>query len=340
MPHCEIVITDEVNCKITNLSLDARKKLVSTFKYDIPGAKFMPAVRLGRWDGKMAFFSLGGDTYINLLPEIIPILENYNYTIELVDNRSYRNHFPLDPVEIDEHASTNWPDGHILEGKPIRLDTHQLEVINAFLENPQSMTQAATGAGKTVITATLSKRIEPYGRSLVIVPNKSLVTQTEADYKLLDLDVGVYYGDRKELGRTHTISTWQSLSTLLRMQKKGQETVADMSDFLDGLVCVIVDECFAPGTPVLTPTGYVPIESLRAGDKVINYSENDQTFKEDTVVKSHQNLTISLGEQMYKLEFDNGKTVDVTGNHKFLTDSGWVRADELTENHNILDIPT
>jgi superfamily II DNA or RNA helicase len=243
MPHCEIIISDEVNCKITNLTLDAKKKLVNTFKYEIPGARFMPAVRLGRWDGKASFFSLGGDTYINLLPEIIPILEAYNFQIELVDNRSYQNHFSFAPVETDEHSATNWPAGHILEGKPILLDTHQLEVINAFLENPQSMTQAATGAGKTVITATLSKRVEEFGRSLVIVPNKSLITQTEADYKLLGLDVGVYYGDRKEIGRTHTISTWQSLSTLLRMQKKGQETQADLSDFLDDLVCVIVDEC-------------------------------------------------------------------------------------------------
>jgi superfamily II DNA or RNA helicase len=44
--------------------------------------------------------------------------------------------------------------------------------------------------------------VEQYGRSIVIVPNKSLVVQTEEDYVNLGLDVGVYFGDRKELNKT------------------------------------------------------------------------------------------------------------------------------------------
>ena len=81
MPHCTIIIKDEVNIKIEGLELDARKKLVNTFKYEVPGARYQPAVRLGRWDGKVAYFQLGGSTYTNLLPEIVPILENFNYII-------------------------------------------------------------------------------------------------------------------------------------------------------------------------------------------------------------------------------------------------------------------
>jgi intein/homing endonuclease len=56
----------------------------------------------------------------------------------------------------------------------------------------------------------------------------------------------------------------------------------------------------------------------------------------DTVVKQHINLTNSSIEKMYKLEFDNGSIIEVTGNHKFLTNQGWVRVDELTKNHEIL----
>lgn len=56
----------------------------------------------------------------------------------------------------------------------------------------------ATGAGKTLITAALSERVEKYGRSIVIVPNKDLVKQTFDDYKNLGLDVGVYYSDKKK----------------------------------------------------------------------------------------------------------------------------------------------
>ena len=51
-----------------------------------------------------------------------------------------------------------------------------------------------------LITAALSNKVEKYGRSIVIVPNKDLVTQTYADYAN-GLDVGVYYGDKKQLGQ-------------------------------------------------------------------------------------------------------------------------------------------
>jgi hypothetical protein len=93
----------------------------------------------------------------------------------------------------------------------------------------------------TIMTAALSKSIEPYGRSIVIVPNKSLVVQTEADYINMGLNVGVYFGDRKEFGRQHTICTWQSLNNLLKNTKSGDADIT-IGDFIDGVVCVMVDE--------------------------------------------------------------------------------------------------
>ena len=91
------------------------------------------------------------------------------------------------------------------------------------------------------MTAALSERCERYGRSIVIVPNKSLVTQTEADYINMGLDVGVYYGDRKEFGKTHTICTWQSMNILL---KNTRNKVADITiqEFLEDVVCIMIDE--------------------------------------------------------------------------------------------------
>ena len=210
MKPCVLHVRDEVNVKIEGLDLDTRKKLSNKFKYDIPGARYMPAVRLGRWDGKMAFFQMGGSTYINLLPDIIPILQQDGYDISINDTREYEMDYTLEPVTEDSYADYVWPPKHPVAGTPIMLRDYQVEVINNFLKNPQSMQEVATGAGKTLITAVLSHRCEAHGRTVVIVPNKSLVTQTEDDYINMGLDVGVYYGDRKEFGKTHTICTWQS----------------------------------------------------------------------------------------------------------------------------------
>ena len=241
MKRCTIQIRDEVNIKLEGIDLDVRKALVNAFKYDVPYARYLPAVRLGRWDGKVSYFQLGGSTYTNLLPDIIPILERYNYDIELDDLREYSTVFEFAQVTEQTFAHKTWPKGHPAEGQPILLRDYQVEIVNNFLTNPQCIQEVATGAGKTIMTAALSASIEPYGRSIVIVPNKSLVTQTEKDYVNLGLDVGVYFGDRKEHGRTHTICTWQSLNVLLKNTKAGVG-VATIQDFIEDVVCVMVDE--------------------------------------------------------------------------------------------------
>ena len=241
MKTATIIIRDEVNIKIEGLELDARRALVNAFKYDVPGARYLPAVRLGRWDGKVSYFQLGGSTYTNLLPEIIPILERLNYDIELDDQRDYSTTFEFQSVAENSFGHIVWPQGHPMEGQPMVMRDYQVEVINNFLSNPQCIQEIATGAGKTVITAALSNAVAPHGRSIIIVPNKSLVTQTERDYVNMQQDVGVFFGDRKEFGRQHTICTWQSLNVLLKNTKNSVGDVT-IQEFLEDVVCVIVDE--------------------------------------------------------------------------------------------------
>jgi len=234
-------VLDEVNVKIEGLDLDVRKALTNKFKFEVPGARYMPAVRLGRWDGKVGFFQLGGSTYINLLPEILTVLEEYNYDVDLEDYRDYQRSYPLEPVTEDSYSDYVWPPGHPIAGQPIKLRDYQVEIVNRFAENPQCLQEIATGAGKTLITAVLSHRCEPHGRTIVIVPNKSLVTQTEDDYINMGLDVGVFFGDRKEFGKTHTICTWQSLNILLK-KTRAKDVDITIDEFLQDVVCVMVDE--------------------------------------------------------------------------------------------------
>ena len=241
MPTCRLLIKDEVNVKLDGLSVDLRRALTNKFKYEIPGARYLPAVRLGRWDGKVSYFSLAGSTYINLLPEIIPILEQNDYDIEIEDVRNYSTSFDFTQIAEESFASVRWPEGHPDAGQPVRLRDYQCDIINRFLANPQCIQEVATGAGKTIMTAALSASVQAYGRSIVVVPNKSLVTQTERDYVNLGLDVGVYFGDRKEIGKTHTICTWQSLNVLLKNTQSGNADVT-IGEFIEDVVCVIVDE--------------------------------------------------------------------------------------------------
>ena len=94
----KLIIKDEVNVKIEGLDLSDRTALVKKYKYEIPGARYQPSVRLGRWDGKVSFFQLGGSTYINLLPEILEYIASKGYEIEVDDARDYKTTFEFTRV--------------------------------------------------------------------------------------------------------------------------------------------------------------------------------------------------------------------------------------------------
>ena len=230
--QAKLIIKDEVNAKLEGLDLTTRRKLQRKFEVEVPHARFLPSVRLGRWNGKTSYFDLGGRTYVKLLEDIVPILVEENYEIELEDHRT-KYDFIFNPVTESELSHMNWPKGHPAEGQPILLRDYQVNIINKFLGEAQCLQEIATGAGKTIITATLSRKCDPYGRTLVIVPNKDLVRQTKQDYESIGLDVGVFFGDSKQLDKTHTICTWQSLNNLFKDAKDDdEESVANIEILL------------------------------------------------------------------------------------------------------------
>jgi superfamily II DNA or RNA helicase len=196
---------------------------------------------MGRWNGTTSFFKLGGASYLNILDKLLPVIQDHGYEFEIEDRRA-RHDFSFQPIGEDYLTDLKWPAGHRFAGQPIELRDYQVEAINTCLDNLQGVNVLPTSAGKTIITATLSKIIEDYGRSIVIVPNKNLVQQTEEDYRNLGLDVGVLFGDRKEYDRTHTICTWQSLNILDKKNKDALDN-QQLDKFLKNLVCVICDEC-------------------------------------------------------------------------------------------------
>jgi hypothetical protein len=276
MSSCKLVIKDEVNVKFENLSLEHRKSLSNKFKFEIPYARHLPAVKLGRWDGKVSFFGLGGNTYLALVGEILPILENAGVYVELEDQRTPRN-FEFKLIDENYLSDINWPKNHPCAGQAITLRDYQVETINKFLENPQCIQEIATGAGKTIVTAALCRLVENYGRTLTIVPNKSLVTQTEEDFLACNLDVGVYYGDRKELGRHNTIATWQSLN-VLEKKSRDDETTAFL-EAIENINTIIVDEVHMAKADVLKRMLTGPFaDAAYVGDLLAQYRKQIMNF--------------------------------------------------------------
>jgi superfamily II DNA or RNA helicase len=291
---CKIIIKDEVNVKIENLDLDTRKALVKKFKYEDPTARYRPSYKLGRWDGAINFFGLGGTTYLAMLEQVLEELENRNFNIEVEDLRTSPT-LEFSEIFEDFWGQSTWPEGHRFAGELIRLRDDQVEVINKFLANPQCIQEIATGFGKTITTATLAKICEKYGRTVTIVPNKSLVEQTEEDFINVGLDVGVYYGDRKELGRTHTICTWQSLNILDKKSKNAGENseILTLAELLENVQCVMVDEVHMAKAEVLKK---LLTNNLR--NTPIRWGLTGTVPKQDF---EFQSLRASLGEVVHRV---------------------------------------
>lgn len=301
---CRLEIRDEVNIKFHDLDASTRRRCESRLKYQLPYAYHVPAFRLGRWDGKIGFFTTAGATYLNLLERVLPILDEEGWRIEIEDRRVTHN-FNFAEVTEDTFSHITWPKGHTAEGQPIKIRNYQVECINRFLANPHGVQEIATGAGKTLMTAAMSLCCEPYGRTLVIVPNKDLVRQTHADYVNMGLDVGVYFGDEKDLGHTHTIATWQSINSLIKRHKEGLIEIG-VSALSDDLVAVIVDEVHMAKADVLKAMLTGPFANVP-----IRWGLTGTVPKEE---HEHISLIASLGQVLHRLQASELQDIGVLSN--------------------------
>ena len=66
----KLILKDEVNCKFEGLALTTRRTLEKKLKFFMPYAYHVPAYKLGRWDGCVGYFTMGGATFVNCLPYV------------------------------------------------------------------------------------------------------------------------------------------------------------------------------------------------------------------------------------------------------------------------------
>ena len=222
-----IKILDEVNCVVMNIDDRDNKFFKEKYSPLAEGYFFSKKYKLGIWDGRISFYSKGGKTYVQLLDEIVPELISRGYKLELIDNRPI---FSLNVPVVDKDY---------FKDVNIELGDHQVDAVNAVTRSNGGIVLAATGAGKSIINAAIShlyNKVYDY-KVIIIVPNADLVTQGVEDFNNLEMDVGEYSGDTKDLNHPIIISTWQALQN--NPQIMGMFKVA------------IVDECHGTKGAVL-----------------------------------------------------------------------------------------
>lgn len=213
----EKVVIEKVNeCYVrVNADPGIKMELSSHFEFEVPGARFMPAVRNKVWDGKIRLFNaMTGMIYTGLVPRIAKFCKTRNYDIELAD----KNVWPLNKIPNDS--------GYVLAKEfdsAYAPRDYQNDAVVRALQNNRGLFLSPTASGKSFIIYLLSRyHVEEGRRVLIIVPTTSLVSQMASDF--VDYNKGrklpihkIMAGVDKNTDNPYTITTWQSI---YKMPKK------------------------------------------------------------------------------------------------------------------------
>ncbi len=206
--HGRLVVakTDEVYLTVSTED-SIRKELSEFFKFKVPGASFIPAVRKRFWDGYIRLFNLNTNKiYLGLFPYLKEFCEERGYTIE--------GHEPdKDIFTIEKYQE-------IVKDIPLKLREYQKEAIAYAAHNQKCILVSPTASGKSLIIYSLIRYnfLKKNKKALVIVPTTSLVEQMAKDFKDYGFrgEIAKIYGGDKESDAPIVVTTWQSM---MRMPK-------------------------------------------------------------------------------------------------------------------------
>ena len=333
MSDIEIHNHDQTYVKVISDDLGKLFELSEAFAFYVPNHRFHPKVRARVWDGKIRLYSVHTkQIYKGLIPHIVEFATSRGYTVG-IDPTIVKStpKFIHSTKEVEEYFKKLQP---AYKGKLLTAMEHQVNGVQHILEHARGLLLSPTGSGKSLIIYALIRyyleNLE--GKVLLIVPTVSLVTQMYKDFieyssmNKWDAEANchcIYSGKEKTSKKQVIITTWQS-------------AINQDPEYFEQFSTVMCDECFAEDTEILTPTGYKKIKDFVIGDEVLNL-DSSGNIKVDYIINIHENLVKSFSEKMYRLDFDNGSFVEVTGNHKFLSKNrGWIRADEIQEEDELI----
>ena len=186
-------------------------EMAEYFTFDVPGAKFMPAVRNKFWDGKIRLLQpMSGYLYAGLNRYVEEFCKSRNYQLEYITD------FADDEFSIKEAKE-------FISTLKLTLEPRDYQ-LNAFVHavrEKRTLLLSPTASGKSLIIYLLMRYYcgLTQGKCLIIVPTTSLVHQLASDFG----DYGynsdarvhtIFSGQDKQTNKPVTISTWQSLYKL------------------------------------------------------------------------------------------------------------------------------
>ncbi len=208
---------NEVYLKITT-EPHIEYELRDHFRFEVPGAKFMPQYRKRNWNGEIHLFDMRSKRlYIGLLHRLVEFCSNYDYSYEFVTNKYYGK-----PFEINKEISLEGVKDYLSSITSLTPRHYQIEAVHDALKYNRKILLSPTASGKSLmIYAVVRYHMDKNRKILIVVPTTSLVDQLVSDFR----DYGwnsdsychkIYAGREKETDLPVTVTTWQSIYKLER----------------------------------------------------------------------------------------------------------------------------
>lgn len=202
-----------------DLPLALRSYLAEEMAILVEGARFMPLVRDGRWDGRVKYFSAAtGVFYTGLLEHVTTLLQGKGATVTLL--RSGR-HIPAPRMDDIEQRIT--------------LRDYQATVVTDAQKRERGIIEAAVNAGKTEIALEIIRRLRV--QTLYLVPSKELFTQ--AVERASDVLPGMHIGGIKAGMMEPGLLTIAMVQSVLKGLTRRD---AELVEYLRDVECVFADE--------------------------------------------------------------------------------------------------
>lgn len=217
---------DESSVKV-QAERDVHLMISDHFTFMSPGYKFSPKFKAGLWDGKIRLYNLKSKTLPQgLLSKLIRLLQSRNeeFTVE----KTLSPFSGLDLSDLPEFIeSLNLH----ARGEKIQVKDHQINAITQALKKKKSLLLSPTSSGKSLILYVYIRyQIDKLGNNVVLmVPTTQLVEQMAEDFKEYSIENGwsvdenvckIYSGQEKRLDKALIVSTWQSVYSIAKRNKR------------------------------------------------------------------------------------------------------------------------
>ena len=188
------------------------------FKFEVPGAKFMPQYRNKNWNGEIHLFDMRSkQIYVGLLDKLVNFCEQYGYTYKFENNKFYGQ-----PFEVNEAISLEGVKDYMKSICSYSPRQYQIEGVYDALKHNRKLLISPTASGKSLMIYSIVRYYVDKGQKiLLVVPTTSLVEQMYKDFCDYGWDAEsychkIYSGKEKTNEFSVTITTWQSVYKLDR----------------------------------------------------------------------------------------------------------------------------